>query len=203
MKNIVMPGDEIRDRANSNNVYVENGRAFSTALGLYDQENKRIVPLEGTWNPKIEDTVVGIVQTVGRNNTYTVDLNSFRTGVLLMGKYSRSALKAGDVIEAIVDRINGKKEVILSRPKTLYDGIVITIKPTKIPRVLGKANTMAKQSAELAKCDMVIGSNGMIWLKGGDSPLAIEALQKIEREAHVSGLTEKIRDMLINKSKKN
>ena len=203
MKSIIIPGDEVKEGVSSVNVYVEDGKSFASTIGFYDEQGKRIVPLEGTWTPKIDDTVVGTIEEVGRNNTYTVDLCSFRTGVLLLGKYSRSVLKVGEVIEAIVDRINGKKEVILSNPKELRGGMVLKIKPTKIPRVLGKANTMAKQISEIARCDMIIGSNGLIWLRGGDIALATEVILRIEREAHMPGLTEKIKEVLISKSKNN
>lgn len=203
MKSIVIPGDKLSDNISSSGMYVEDGKSYASVMGLYDEDGKRVVPLEGAWMPKIDDTVVGTIEAVGRNNSYTVDLNSFRAGVLLLGKYSRSTLKAGEVIEAIVDRINGKKEVILSRPRELRGGIVIEVKPTKIPRVLGKANTMAKQIAELAKCDLVVGSNGIIWLSGGNTTLAIDAIRKIEREAHVSGLTERIKELLVSRSGKN
>lgn len=201
MKSIVIPGDRINDGVSSNGAYVEDGKNYASVMGFYDEGGKRVVPLEGMWLPKIEDTVVGVVVNAGRNNSYTVDLNTFRTGVLLLGKYSRSTLKAGEMIEAIVDRINGKKEVILSRPRELRGGIAIKVKPTKIPRVLGKANTMANQIAELTKCDMVIGSNGIVWIRGGDTALAIEAIRRIEREAHLSGLTERIKEMLSVKGK--
>jgi exosome complex component RRP4 len=201
MKSIVIPGDRINDGVSSNGAYVEDGKNYASVMGFYDEGGKRVVPLEGMWLPKIEDTVVGVVVNAGRNNSYTIDLNTFRTGVLLLGKYSRSTLKAGEMIEAIVDRINGKKEVILSRPRELRGGIAIKVKPTKIPRVLGKANTMANQIAELTKCDMVIGSNGIVWIRGGDTALAIEAIRRIEREAHLSGLTERIKEMLSVKGK--
>jgi len=202
MKKIVVPGEQIPGNVNTGNTYIENGKAFAVVLGMYDEEGKRFIPLEGAWVPKIDETVVGIVESVGRNNTYTVNLNSFRTGVLILGKFSKAEFKVGDVIEALVDRVNGKKEVILSNPRLLRSGVIIRVKPAKIPRVLGKANTMAKQISELTKCDMVVGSNGIVWVRGENAALAITAILQIESDAHVSGLTEKIKEMLINNIKK-
>ncbi len=202
MKSIVVPGEQIPGNVKSGNVYVEEGKAYATVLGLYDEEGKRIITLEGAWNPKMDETVVGIVQEAGRNNSYTIDLSSFRRGVLLLGKFSKAEFKVGDVVEALVDRVNGKKEVILSNPRLLRGGVVIKIKPTKIPRVLGKANTMAKQISELTRCDLVVGSNGIIWVRGENTALAISAILRIESDAHVSGLTEKIKEMLVNNTTK-
>jgi exosome complex RNA-binding protein Rrp4 len=38
--------------------------------------------------------------------------------------------------------------------------------------------------------------NGLIWLKDGNIALATEALLKVEREAHLSGLTDTIKNFL-------
>ena len=38
--------------------------------------------------------------------------------------------------------------------------------------------------------------NGIIWLKGGDVELATKAIMRIQTEAHVSGLTDRIKEML-------
>ncbi|MGC8478529.1 MAG: KH domain-containing protein [Candidatus Micrarchaeia archaeon] len=202
MKSVVVPGEQIPGGVKSGNIYIENGKAYATVLGLYDEEGKRIITLEGAWAPKIDETVVGIVEDVGRNNSYTLNLGSFRKGVLLLGKFSKAEFKVGDVVEALIDRVNGKKEVMLSNPRLLKGGAIIKIKPTKIPRVLGKANTMAKQISELTKCDMVVGSNGIVWVRGENMALAIAAILRIESDAHVSGLTEKIKEMLVNNTTK-
>jgi exosome complex component RRP4 len=69
-------------------------------------------------------------------------------------------------------------------------------KPTKVPRVIGKGNTMIDQIANLTKCRISVGMNGLVWLNDGDLRLAVSALRRIEREAHTSGLTEKIKKML-------
>ncbi len=70
----------------------------------------------------------------------------------------------------------------------LYGGTILEIRPTKIPRVIGKNNTMVQQIAAMTKSTIVVGNNGIIWLKGGNVALATEAIRKIEDEAHTSGL---------------
>jgi exosome complex component RRP4 len=55
---------------------------------------------------------------------------------------------------------------------------------------------MIDQIKSITKTDIVVGLNGMIWLRGGEAELATEAIFKVEREAHVSGLTESIRQYL-------
>ena len=78
---------------------------------------------------------------------------------------------------------------------------IIKVKPKKVLRVIGKKNTMIDQIKELTKTDIVVGLNGLIWLRGGNIELAEEAIFKIEREAHTSGLTESIRQYLETNAK--
>ena len=73
---------------------------------------------------------------------------------------------------------------------------MLYIKPAKIPRIIGSNNTMAMQLSAGTKSSVAVGMNGMIWLHGGDTDLATEAIFKITREAHISGLTDRISKML-------
>jgi exosome complex RNA-binding protein Rrp4 len=55
---------------------------------------------------------------------------------------------------------------------------------------------MIKQIAEGTKASLSVGMNGLIWVKGGDSDLATNAILRIQEESHVAGLTERIAKML-------
>jgi exosome complex component RRP4 len=167
-------------------------------LGLYDNSNREVIPLEGSWEPRIGDTIVGVV-SASKNKVYEVELSYFKRSILVPGKFDRYELQYGDIVEAVIKDIEGKKTIILSEPKLLGNGIVLKIKPSKVPRVIGKQSTMVKQIIEATKSQIVVGVNGLIWLSGGDTAMAISAVPKIENEAHVSGLTERIKHMLETK----
>ena len=54
------------------------------------------------------------------------------------------------------------------------------------------------------KCNITVGQNGLIWIDGTpeNELLAVKAINKIQEESHLSGLTDKIKDFLEkNKSK--
>ena len=87
------------------------------------------------------------------------------------------------------------------RERKLYGGKIIDVKPSKVPRIIGKNNTMIKQLTEGTKSTIIVGMNGRIWIKGGDVALTTKAILRIQEEAHTSGLTDRIREML-EKSKK-
>lgn len=197
MKEIVVPGELVAEEPlRSENTYIENGKTYSKVLGLYETDKKSLIALEGIWNPRIGDVVVGIV-TSARNAVYEVDLTYFGRGLLIGSKFDRQTYKPGDMVEAEVKNVEDRgKTIILWRPRTLFGGTILEIRPTKVPRVIGKNNTMIEQISKATKCSIVVGTNGTVWLKGGDIGLATIAIRQIEEEAHTSGLTERIKAML-------
>jgi exosome complex component RRP4 len=80
--------------------------------------------------------------------------------------------------------------------KKLYNGIIIKVSPTKIPRIIGKGGSMIQAIKQATKCDIVTGQNGVIWIRGDDKTKAIDAILTIEKESHILGLTDKIQKML-------
>jgi exosome complex component RRP4 len=199
MRRIVLPGEQISEKPiRVENAFTEGGRSYSGILGLYESQDREVVPLEGAWEPHIGDTVVGIVSE-SRNKVYGIDLSYFKRSILVSSKYDRYEFVYGDIIEAAIKDIEGNKTIILSEPKLLKDGMVLKIKPAKVPRVIGKQNTMVKQIIESTQSQIVVGVNGIIWIQGGNAALAIEAILRIENEAHVPGLTERIKKMLETK----
>jgi exosome complex component RRP4 len=78
-------------------------------------------------------------------------------------------------------------------------GKLVEISPAKIPRVLGRKGSMLKVIESKTGCTLAVGQNGRI-IVWGDDPrmvnLAVEAILMIEREAHTSGLTDRVALML-------
>ncbi|HUY70280.1 MAG TPA: KH domain-containing protein [Candidatus Baltobacteraceae bacterium] len=203
MKQIIVPGEMVsQSQARMDNTYVEGGKTYSKVMGLYDEEHKGIIPLEGPWKPRIDDAVIGIIAEE-KNKVYEVDIGFFGRTLLIVGKFDRESYKVGDVIEATIKDVEDRKTIILTMARPLEGGTVLMVKPAKVPRVIGKANTMVRQISEAAKTMIIVGMNGMIWMRGGNVALATAAIKKIEAEAHISGLTERIKLMLEQNNKGN
>ena len=162
---------------------------------MFISDGSSSIPLEGSWSPRRDDLVVGSIEGV-RNNVYTVNLSHFGRGLIIGGKYERYSFEPNDVIEAKVKDIEDRSTVILAYPRPLQGGITISVKPSKIPRVIGKENTMVNQISELTETRIVAGKNGLVWIKGRHVSLAMMAISIIESEAHTSGLTNRIKALL-------
>ncbi|MGC8547536.1 MAG: KH domain-containing protein [Candidatus Micrarchaeia archaeon] len=203
MAEIVLPGSKIAMQLKSNGTYIENSSTYANVVGLFDDEKKQFIPLEGLWYPKENDNVIGKIET-RRSGVYVVDLDSPYKGII-MSKFEHTRFEDGDIVEATVREFrefDDAMSVVLTRPKKLYGGILLKVKPPKVPRIIGRGSTMINQITEATKSSILVGMNGTIWLKGGDINLASEAIKRIEAEAHISGLTDKIKLMLEEKRKK-
>ncbi|MDE1865261.1 MAG: hypothetical protein KGH94_01315 [Candidatus Micrarchaeota archaeon] len=201
MRNIVLPGEMISDRPQRiENTYVENGRTYSKIMGMYEPNSRGVIPLEGSWSPNTEDTVVGVVMEQ-RNKVFVIDLRFFGRCLLVPGKFDEYSFEPGEIIEAKIKEVENRKTIVLSDGKLLEGGRMIRVKPKKVLRVIGKKNTMINQIREITKTDIVVGLNGLIWMRGGNIELAEEAIFKVEREAHTSGLTESIKQYLETRTK--
>jgi exosome complex component RRP4 len=195
MKRLVIPGEILAAKPfRLDDTIVENGKTCSTAIGLFDEERGTMIPLEGQWYPRFGEMVVGIVEEA-KLNVYIVNLNAPYKG-LIISKYAEGDIRSGDVIEASVKELDKTGTAVLTRPRVLHGGKILRIKPSKVPRVMGKGNTMVRQIQAGTKTSITLGMNGLIWLKGGDIDLAIAAINRVQNEAHVPGLTERIAKML-------
>lgn len=52
---------------------------------------------------------------------------------------------------------------------------------------------------KLTNCEILLGQNGVIWVKGDKKMEEIvkRALEMIDREAHTSGLTDRVKEFII------
>ena len=198
MKRLVTPGEVLADRPlRIDNSLVEEGKTISTIMGMYDDQTNSLIPLEGLWYPRPGEKVIGVIEEA-KLNTCNVTLNAPYKGIIIL-KFSEANMVNNDIIEATVKELDKTGTIVLSRPRVLYGGKIMAVKPSKVPRILGKENTMITQISQSTKASISVGMNGLVWVKGGDADLATRAINQIVEEAHVSGLTDRIAAMLKSK----
>ncbi|MCL4380737.1 MAG: hypothetical protein M1331_03700 [Candidatus Marsarchaeota archaeon] len=195
MNTILIPGDSIETEAarNRNHYFVEDNKPYCTSMCV--SSNSKIVPLEGLWYPNEGEPVVGVVKEV-KNSIVEVDLSHFLRAIIIKSPRDRISFRIGDIIEASVKQVEDKKTIILIFPRLLKYGMLLQVKAVKIPRIIGKNNTMVGQISSFTKSNIIIGYNGLIYIKGGDMALAVSAILKVAAEAHRPGLTESVKKLL-------
>ncbi|MBN3037288.1 MAG: RNA-binding protein [Candidatus Diapherotrites archaeon] len=200
MRRIVIPGEVLMDDTGVRagfGAYKEDGKIYSSLYGVAEEfdDAVRVVPLCGKYKPYKDDFVVGIVEAVRFKGCF-VDLNSPYKGYLAFERDDE--FKVGDIIFVKIDDVDEANKIGLVDGRLLYDGKLITIAPVKIPRVVGKKGSMLNILRTDSRCMIFVGRNGRIFIKGRPEEVerAENAIRMIEREAHTSGLTERVKSFL-------
>ena len=211
-KDLVIPGQVLADDEyySGRGTFKENGKVCSSLMGLVSLRNKkiRVIPLKSKYVPKKGDVVIGKINDV-RFSMWDVDINSPYSGILpafeVFGREKKELNKVYDVGDVLflrvvdVDEIKKAKLGLKGRGMGKFKGgIIVDIAPTKVPRLIGKKGSMINMIKDKTNCKIVVGQNGLVWVKGDEDmeQLTRDVIHLIEAEAHTSGLTNKIKNKL-------
>ncbi|WP_295722014.1 exosome complex RNA-binding protein Rrp4 [uncultured Methanobrevibacter sp.] len=211
-KDLVIPGEVLAedDFYSGRGTFKEDGKICSSLMGLVSLRNKKIsvIPLKSKYVPKKGDVVIGKINDV-RFSMWGVDINSPYEGILpsseVFGRDKKSLNKVfgvGDVLflrVVDVDEVKKAKLGLKGRGMGKFKGgIIVEIAPTKVPRLIGKKGSMINMIKEKTGCKIVVGQNGLVWVRGDSDMEKItrDIIHVIEEQAHTSGLTDRIRDKL-------
>lgn len=216
-RELVVPGQWLAegDFKVKRGAYMIGNKVFSSVVGLADIERRTIgvIALEGCYEPTPGDDVIGIVAD-SHLYGWVIDLNSPYQGELstqdVLGKRANvftvdlnNYFRVGDLIFAKVREVTALRRVELDVRGAGYGklkgGKLVEITPVKIPRVLGRRRSMLNMIQSVTGCTIKVGQNGRVVIMTGDERkfLAIaQALRMIEREAHTTGLTDRIKAFL-------
>jgi exosome complex component RRP4 len=206
-RQLVIPGEPLAaglDFLPSQGSFRDENQIKSKILGLARIKDRfvGVIPLSGVYIPKPRDGVIGFIEDM-QTTMWIVDINSPYTALLLLGEavgeyvdLNKTDISVyydiGDVIYSKVLNVSKTKRVQLTmddhRTRKLIGGRILKITPSKVPRVIGKAGSMIEMIKDKTKCKIIVGQNGIIWIKGENEALATRAILTIERESHTSGL---------------
>ena len=212
-RELVIPGQLLAegDYISGDNAYKSDKKIYASKLGFFDIYNKRItvVPINSCYIPKIEDYVIGRV-TDKEVFGWLLDINSPYPALLQSsdvsgGRYrdrersGNSILVVGDLVKAKIAVYDRTRDPLLTTKERglgkITSGKIIKISPAKIPRLIGKGGSMISMLKKETSCQIFAGRNGIVHISSQDERnenLASWAIKKIEREAHTSGLTDRL-----------
>jgi len=222
---IVVPGELIVEGSKFKagfGTYKENNEIIASIIGFSEirgNNNVSVVPFGGPYIPKVGDVVIGkIISTsivswkVEINSPYSASLHISNVIDRPFNPLKDNIKNYFDVGQTIVGEIiafNRTRDPVLSiRGKgygKLRGGKIINIASAKIPRLIGRKGSMINLIKDATKSQVIVGQNGWVWINPKtieNEILLIKIIKKIEREAHTSGLTDRIK-LLIEEGKKN
>ena len=181
-KDLVIPGQILADDEyySGRGTFKENGKICSSLMGLVSLRNKklRVIPLKSKYVPKKGDVVIGKINDV-RFSMWDVDINSPYSGILpafeVFGREKKELNKVYDIGDVLflrvvdVDEIKKAKLGLKGRGMGKFKGgIIVDIAPTKVPRLIGKKGSMINMIKDKTNCKIVVGQNGLVWVKGDE-----------------------------------
>lgn len=205
-KEIVLPGQLLSDDSKraGDGTYTYEGKVYASQAGMATIKDGKvhIIPVKAPYRPKAGDYVVGVVVDI-KPNGVDVDLGGSVMAILRLpdSPSSTSKLRVGDVVYARV-HVAGLRGVFLESKEDLVrldKGILLHVSPSKVPRLIGRKGSMINLLKKETGCEFYIGRNGLVVVKGKNPDkefLALSAIRMVEREAHSSGLTERVAEFL-------
>lgn len=218
-REIVIPGDllDSSGKRPGPGTYVEGGKIFAAQLGIKSirSDTVGVVPLAGHYMPVRGDLVIGKIVDVS-SSSWLVDINAPYPAPLHVNEVpwrvefgeTRKFMSVGDVLLLNVVGVDEVMRISVSMKdhglRKLTGGMVLEVSPSKVPRVIGKNGSMIQMLKNATNCRVYVGQNGRIWIDGELDNIikAVSAIKLIEDEAHNVGLTEKVKKLLEEQSRK-
>ncbi len=215
-RQIVVPGQVLAtglEYLPSKGTYRHNDTIRANRIGLVQIDGKVIktIPLAGRYLPKRGDTVVGRISDVLISG-WRVDLHTMVDSVLSLKEATNEYIKRGEDLTryfALDDWISCKITQVTSQNLVdvsmrgpglfkLEGGTIIEVDSQKVPRIIGARGSMVRMLKKATDCNVVVGQNGVIWIKGEPDMevIVIRSIRLIEQNSHLQGLTETIKEFL-------
>jgi len=215
-RRLVTPGSLIvsGDFRRGDNTFREGDSIYSSVVGLSDVRSKsvRVIPLEGAYIPKPGDRVIGLVKEV-QFMGWMAYIRSPTPGIMKVSEVPYNfdlvhgsladILSVGTLIYAEVLSVSEFMQIKLTMNhpdlRKLIGGQIYTLSPAKVPRLIGRKGSMISMLKGAISRDILVGQNGIVWTRCSDdkkSQLLKKILDQIEAEAHVPGLTSRIKILL-------
>ena len=196
-KNIVVPGEIIShgDEFLPGDWTMKDGNnIISTRLGIVEKFDKliKIIPITGVYIPRRGNTVIGEVKDITMNG-WMVDIKGPYSSFLPLrecaGFVEESEMEnvygIGDLIETkILDVKRTSIDLTMKQRDRglgkIREGIIVDVNPHRVPRLIGKEGSMISIIKEATKCNITVGQNGIVWIRGDNVHDQVFAKKAVE-----------------------
>ncbi len=209
-RKVVIPGEVIvseEDFLPGEGTEKRGADIVAIRYGLAEESNRlvKVIALSGIYQPRRGNVVIGKVENITFNG-WVVDINSPIGAFLPLSEVPRFVSKEnmsevfdiGDMLVAKILGVNGRGIDLTIKMRGLgkiEEGIIIKINSNKVPRVIGKEGSMINIIKKETGCNITVGQNGLIWIKGDrieDELFVKRAIMFVTEKSFTSGLTEEV-----------
>lgn len=209
-RQIVIPGETIvsgNEFLPGDCVYRDGTDVVAGRYGIANifEKHVRVVPISGAYYPRRGNTIIGTVMDITFNG-WLIDFGGAQNAFLSVSEVPRYINKNEmqeflDFGESVIVKVWDVKSrgVDVSMKMRgfgkIAGGMIISVGPNKVPRIIGKEGSMIKLIKGATGCDVTVGQNGKVWISGKDSDSEVATKKIIEFIADnvtIAGLTEKV-----------
>lgn len=209
-RKVVIPGEVIasgEDYLPGEGTEKKGSQIVAIRYGLAEESNRlvKVIALSGVYQPRRGNIVIGKVENVTFNG-WIVDLDSPIGAFLSLSEVPRyvnkdgltEVLDIGDMVVAKIGNVGGRGIDLTIKSRGLgkiEEGIIVKVNSNKVPRIIGKEGSMINLIKDQTGCNITVGQNGLIWIKGNkieDELFVKRAIGFITERSFTSGLTEEV-----------
>ena len=212
-RELLLPGDLIDedDVKPGRGTFRKDGKIYAAKLGVKTLRSGyvNVAAQSGRYEPQSGDKVIGTVTDLN-SSFWMVDVNAPNLAVLHVNDVpwrvdygdTASYIEVGDAVLVKITSVDEQMKMQITMDekglRKLNEGQIIEIPPSQVPRVIGRKGSMISMLKKYTGCRIFVGQNGRIWIDGDleGQYLAVKAIQMIEENAQVVGLTEAVKQFL-------
>ncbi len=189
----------------------------SIKYGLAEESKNliKVIALSGVYQPRKGNVIIGKVENVTFNG-WLIDIDAPENAFLSLSEVPRFVAKGtltevmdiGDMVVAKISGVAGRGVDLTIKSRSLGkidEGIIIHINSNKVPRIIGREGSMINMIKKEGNCNITVGQNGLIWIKGDkieDELFVKKIINFVAEKSYISGLTEEVQKF-IKEEKKN
>jgi exosome complex component RRP4 len=219
-RKLVVPGEVIvkgNDYLPGDGAYRDGGDVIARRFGIASimEKHVRVIPVSGAYYPRRGNTIIGTIVDVTFNG-WLIDFGGAQNAFLPVAEVPRyinknelrEYLDFGECVVVKVWDVKSRGVDVSMKMRgfgKLEGGLLITVNPNKVPRIIGKEGSMVKLIKGATGCDITVGQNGKVWISGKDVENEVrtkEIVEYIVENATINGLTEKVEKFIKDKGLK-
>jgi len=209
-RQIVVPGETLvsgNEYLPGDGAYRDGGDVVAGRYGISNIVGKhvKVIPVSGAYYPRRGNTIIGTVVDITFNG-WLIDFGGAQNAFLSVAEVPRYVnknemaefLNFGESVIVKVWDVKSRGVDVSMKMRgfgKIEGGMIISVSPNKVPRIIGKEGSMIKIIKDATGCNITVGQNGKVWISGSDTDKELATKKIIEFiVAHVTitGLTAEV-----------
>lgn len=213
-RQMVVPGEVIisgNEYLPGDGAYREGSDVIAGRFGIRNISDKhvRVVPVGGAYSPRRGNTIIGTIVDITFNG-WLIDFGGAQNAFLPVAEVPRyinrdelrDFLDFGEAVVVKVWDVKGRGVDVSMKMRgfgKLEEGMLMNVNPNKVPRIIGKEGSMVKLIKEATGCDITVGQNGKVWMRGSSIEAEMNTKKIVEyvvKNSTAAGLTNAVEEYI-------